>query len=97
MIKPTTTQDHIQKEQTFLAYSFLPSPSAREITEVPPIPKMVPTAIKSKKTGVASETAATWYGSWVWPIKKGVGQVVNQPHQHGNHGGNRIFDDGSWN
>ena len=42
---------------------------AREITEVPPIPKTVPTDINSRKTGVARETAATCRSSWVCPIK----------------------------
>lgn len=43
---------------------------AREITEVPPMPKMVPTDMKMRKTGVARETAATCKASWVWPMKK---------------------------
>ena len=42
---------------------------AREITEVPPIPKTVPTDINSRKTGVARETAATCKSSWVCPMK----------------------------
>ena len=42
---------------------------AREITEVPPIPKIVPTAMKIRNTGVARDTAATCRSSWVWPIK----------------------------
>lgn len=59
MIIPTTTQLHIQNEETFLAYSFLPSPKALDIAEVPPVPKIVPTDIKSKNTGVASDTEVT--------------------------------------
>ena len=43
---------------------------AREITEVPPMPKMVPTDMKIRNTGVARDTAATSRGSWVWPMKK---------------------------
>ena len=59
MRMPTPTQHHIQNEQTFFAYSFLPSPKAREITEVPPIPNTVPTDMNNRKTGVARDTAAT--------------------------------------
>ena len=66
---PTATQLHMQKEQTRLAYSGRPSPMAREMTEVPPMPKTVPTDMKIKKTGVARDTAATCRSSWVWPIK----------------------------
>ena len=52
-------------EQTFLEYSSFPSPKARAITDVPPIPKIEPTDINIKNTGVASETAATCYASCV--------------------------------
>lgn len=56
---PTAVQLHIQKADTFFAYSRRPYPIAREITEVPPMPNMVPTAIHSKNAGVARDTAAT--------------------------------------
>ena len=69
IVIPTTMQPHIQKEQTFFAYSVRPSPKAREITEVPPMPKTVPTAIKIRNTGVASDTAANKMSLWVCPIK----------------------------
>ena len=60
----------MQKEQTFLAYSRRPSPMAREMTEVPPMPKTEPTAINSRNTGVARDTAATCRASRVCPMKK---------------------------
>ena len=69
-IIPTAIQLHIQKAHTFFAYSCFPWPIARDITDVPPTPNIVPTAIKIKNTGVAKDTAATWKASWVWPIKK---------------------------
>lgn len=56
---PTNTYPQKQNAQDFLAFSFLPSPNALEITEVPPIPNKVPMDIKIRYTGVARETMAT--------------------------------------
>ncbi len=67
---PTITQLHMQKADTLRAYSLRPSPIARDMIEVPPMPKTVPTAIKIKNTGVTIETAATCNASFVWPTKK---------------------------
>ena len=55
MLRPVQKQN----AEAFLAFCVLPSPSMREISEVPPIPKSMPTAINSRKAGVATETAAT--------------------------------------
>ena len=65
MTTPTITQPHIQKEHTFFAYSVFPSPRALDMTEVPPIPNIVPIAINIKNTGVAKDTAATCRASCV--------------------------------
>ncbi len=70
MTTPTVTHPHMQKEQTFFACSVRPWPREREITEVPPMPKTVPNAIKIKNTGVARDTAATRMSLRVWAIKK---------------------------
>ena len=56
---PTNTHPQKQNAQYFLAFSFLPSPNALEITEVPPIPNKVPMDIKIRYTGVARDTVAT--------------------------------------
>ena len=56
---PTNTHPQKQNAQYFLAFSFLPSPNALKITEVPPIPNKVPMDIKIRYTGVARDTVAT--------------------------------------
>ena len=76
---PTATQLHIQNAHTLLAYSCLPSPIARDITDVPPIPKIVPAAINIRNTGVARDTAATCRASCVWPIKKYLPDYISIP------------------
>ena len=48
-----------QNEEVCFAFCGLPSPSILEIREVPPMPNNSPTAIKSRNTGVAMDTAAT--------------------------------------
>ena len=58
-IKPMQSPVQKQNEEAFFALSILPSPSVLEISEVPPMPKSIPTAINSKNAGVATETAAT--------------------------------------
>ena len=56
---PMTSPVQKQNEEVFFAFSSFPSPNILEIREVPPIPKSMPTAIKNKNAGVATETAAT--------------------------------------
>ena len=48
-----------QKEDARFAFCGFPSPSMRDISDVPPMPNSMPTAIKSRKAGVAMDTAAT--------------------------------------
>ena len=51
----------VQKQNADVCFAFsdFPSPSIREIREVPPIPNSIPTAIKNMNAGVATDTAAT--------------------------------------
>ena len=88
---PTTTQPHIQKEQTFFAYSVRPSPKAREITEVPPMPKTVPTAMKIRNTGGRQRYRRHQNVIVGLADKKRICQIVNQHHQHSGHSRQGIF------
>ena len=46
------------EKSVFLAYSVFPSPSAREMTDVPPTPNRVPSDMKIMNSGDAKETAS---------------------------------------
>ena len=57
---PAAVPAHIQKEQICFARSKRPSPSAREMAEVPPMPNSEPSAMNTRNTGIAMDTAASW-------------------------------------
>ena len=67
---PVSMDIQKQKEPAVRAKSSFSSPKAREMTDVPPMPKSVPMAMKNRNTGVASDTAATCISSPVCPMKK---------------------------
>ena len=54
-----------QNAHACFASSLLFSPSILDIRDVPPIPKSIPIAIKKRKAGVPSDTAATMYAFFV--------------------------------
>ena len=66
---PITSPVQKQKEDICFAISFFPSPSIRLMRDVPPMPNSIPIAMKSRNTGVETDTAATISGFFVWPIK----------------------------
>ena len=63
IIAPTIKLPQTQKEAIEFARSFCPAPRVREMNDIAPTMKIIPSAIKTMNTGAAIETAASCKGS----------------------------------
>lgn len=93
MATPTSTQFHMQKEQTFLACSARPSPQRSGDDGSAAHAENSPHRHEDQKYRRRQGNSGHQQSIVGLADKKGVRQIVDQDHQHGRHDGKGVLKD----